>query len=130
MGNEVNRLYRERKRRPSHHRAKYGRVEETESAYICGCDGARSCVRETLGVGFPGGTYEQLFYVADVKIARGFSRDLYINLGKHILTLMFPVRSSGMQRLIGLVPPELSHHEKLGFEDIRAPASSRFLTSK
>jgi 2-polyprenyl-6-methoxyphenol hydroxylase-like FAD-dependent oxidoreductase len=86
-----------------------GHVEEAESAYICGCDGARSCVRETLQLGFPGGTYEQLFYVADVKIARGFSRDLYINLGEHILTLMFPVRSSGMQRLIGLVPSELSN---------------------
>jgi 2-polyprenyl-6-methoxyphenol hydroxylase-like FAD-dependent oxidoreductase len=33
---------------------------------------------------------------------------------------MFPVRSSGMQRLIGLVPPELSHRENLAFEDIRA----------
>jgi 2-polyprenyl-6-methoxyphenol hydroxylase-like FAD-dependent oxidoreductase len=95
-------------------------VEKAESAYICGCDGTRSCVRETLQLGFPGGTYEQLFYVADVKIASGFSRDLYINLGQHILTLMFPVRSSGMQRLIGLVPPELSQREKLGFEDIRA----------
>src|ERR1700757_696146 len=97
-----------------------GRVEEAESEYICGCDGARSCVRETLQLGFPGGTYEQLFYVADVKIARGFSRDLYINLGEHILSLMFPVRSSGMQRLIGLVPSELSHRENLGFEDIRS----------
>jgi 2-polyprenyl-6-methoxyphenol hydroxylase-like FAD-dependent oxidoreductase len=96
-----------------------GRAEDTEAEYICGCDGAHSCVRETLGVGFPGGTYEQLFYVADVKIAAGFNRDLYINLGEHILTLMFPVRSSGMQRLIGLVPPELSQHEDLNFDDIR-----------
>jgi 2-polyprenyl-6-methoxyphenol hydroxylase-like FAD-dependent oxidoreductase len=96
-----------------------GRVEEAESAYICGCDGARSCVRETLHLGFPGGTYEQLFYVADVKISGGFSPDLFINLGEHILTLMFPVRSSGMQRLIGLVPSELSHREQLVFEDIR-----------
>lgn len=97
-----------------------GRVEEAGTAYLCGCDGARSCVRETLHLGFPGGTYEQLFYVADVKIAGGFSRDLYINLGKHILTLMFPVRSSGMQRLIGLVPPDLSRRDALSFEDIRA----------
>jgi 2-polyprenyl-6-methoxyphenol hydroxylase-like FAD-dependent oxidoreductase len=81
-----------------------GRTGESEVEYICGCDGAHSCVRETLGIGFPGGTYDQLFYVADVKIAGGFQRDLYINLGAHILTLMFPVRSSGMQRLIGLVP--------------------------
>lgn len=97
-----------------------GRIEEAESSYICGCDGARSCVRETLQLGFPGGTYEQLFYVADVKISTGFSRDLYINLGRHILTLIFPVRSTGMQRLIGLVPSELSHREQLGFEDIRS----------
>jgi 2-polyprenyl-6-methoxyphenol hydroxylase-like FAD-dependent oxidoreductase len=101
-----------------------GRVEAAESAYICGCDGARSCVRETLHIDFPGVTYEQLFYVADVKIAQGFSPDLYINLGEHILTLMFPVRSSGMQRLIGLVPSELSHRDSLGFEDIRAQVES------
>jgi 2-polyprenyl-6-methoxyphenol hydroxylase-like FAD-dependent oxidoreductase len=97
-----------------------GRKEEIETAYICGCDGARSCVRETLQLDFPGGTYQQLFYVADVKITRGFDRDLYINLGEHILSLMFPVRSSGMQRLIGLVPPEISDRDTLGFEDIRS----------
>jgi 2-polyprenyl-6-methoxyphenol hydroxylase-like FAD-dependent oxidoreductase len=97
-----------------------GQTEEIHSAYICGCDGAHSCVRETLGVGFPGGTYDQLFYVADVKINRSLERDLYIYLGSHILTLMFPVRSSGMQRLIGLVPPELSNRQDLTFEDIRS----------
>ena len=31
-----------------------GRIEEAESAYICGCDGARSCVRETLQARFSG----------------------------------------------------------------------------
>ena len=96
-----------------------GRSEEVEVDYICGCDGAHSRVRETMGVGFPGGTYDQLFYVADVKIAGGFRRDLFIHLGKQILTLMFPVRSSGMQRLIGLVPPEFSNREDLTFDDIR-----------
>uniref|UniRef100_Q01RR3 Monooxygenase, FAD-binding n=1 Tax=Solibacter usitatus (strain Ellin6076) TaxID=234267 RepID=Q01RR3_SOLUE len=96
-----------------------GHTEETRATYICGCDGAHSCVRETLSVDFPGGTYDQLFYVADVKITRGFDRDLYINLGKHVLTLMFPVRSSGMQRLIGLVPADLSQDQKLTFEDLR-----------
>jgi 2-polyprenyl-6-methoxyphenol hydroxylase-like FAD-dependent oxidoreductase len=96
-----------------------GQTEEIRATYICGCDGARSCVRETLGVGFPGGTYDQLFYVADVKLARSVERDLYICVGGHILTLMFPVRSSGMQRLIGLVPPELSTREGVTFEDLR-----------
>ncbi len=96
-----------------------GQLQQVDAAYICGCDGARSCVRETLNVGFPGGTYEQLFYVADVKIAAGFVRDLWISLGEHILSLMFPVRSSGMQRLIGLVPAELSDQQTLSFEEIR-----------
>jgi len=95
------------------------RTDEVCVEYICGCDGAHSRVRETLNIGFPGGTYDQLFYVADVRIARGFDRDLHLNLGKHILTLMFPVRSSGMQRLIGLVPPELSDRTDLTFDDIR-----------
>jgi len=95
------------------------RTDEVCVEYICGCDGAHSRVRETLNIGFPGGTYDQLFYVADVRIARGFDRDLHLNLGKHILTLMFPVRSSGMQRLIGLVPPELSDRADLAFDDIR-----------
>jgi 2-polyprenyl-6-methoxyphenol hydroxylase-like FAD-dependent oxidoreductase len=40
--------------------------ETVEAANIVGCDGARSLVRETIGAGFPGGTYHQLFYVADV----------------------------------------------------------------
>ena len=96
-----------------------GGAGKIEAAWICGCDGARSCVRETLGLGFPGGTYDQTFYVTDVKIARGFDRDLNFSLGEHILSLMFPVRSSGMQRLIGLVPPELTQKQNLTFEDIR-----------
>src|SRR5579884_1871766 len=96
-----------------------GRAGRIKASWICGCDGARSAVRETLGVGFPGGTYDQVFYVTDVKIARGFDRDLHFSLGEHILSLMFPVRSSGMQRLIGLVPPELAQKQNLTFEDIR-----------
>jgi len=44
-----------------------GEEESCEAAYIAGCDGARSVVRETMGTGFPGGTYRQVFYVADVE---------------------------------------------------------------
>jgi 2-polyprenyl-6-methoxyphenol hydroxylase-like FAD-dependent oxidoreductase len=95
------------------------RTEEVCIDYICGCDGAHSRVRESLNIGFPGGTYDQLFYVADVRIGRGFDRDLHLNLGQHILTLMFPVRSRGVQRLIGLIPPELSDRADLAFDDIR-----------
>jgi 2-polyprenyl-6-methoxyphenol hydroxylase-like FAD-dependent oxidoreductase len=97
-----------------------GQTEEVAAEYICGCDGAHSVVRETLAVGFPGGTYDQLFYVADVRIAGTFQTDLSLGLSDAILSLMLPVRSSGMQRFIGLVPPEVSNRSDLGFEDIRA----------
>jgi FAD binding domain-containing protein len=63
-----------------------GRIETVSAEYVCGCDGAHSAVRETLGIGFPGGTYDQLFYVADVRITRGFDRDLWVRLGEPIFT--------------------------------------------
>src|SRR5580693_867757 len=40
-----------------------GSEEICEAAYLAGCDGASSTVREALAVGFPGGTYTGLFYV-------------------------------------------------------------------
>ncbi|WP_287978934.1 FAD-dependent oxidoreductase, partial [Sphingomonas sp.] len=43
-----------------------GAQERVAAAYLAGCDGARSTVRETLGIGFPGGTYDRFFYVADI----------------------------------------------------------------
>jgi 2-polyprenyl-6-methoxyphenol hydroxylase-like FAD-dependent oxidoreductase len=100
-------------------------TEDVQSTYVCGCDGAHSQVRTSLGLGFEGGTYEQLFFVADVKIASGLHEDLSINLAKRVLTLLFPVRSSGMQRLIGLVPPDLSDREDLQFDDIRGPIEAQ-----
>src|ERR1700726_2530320 len=44
-----------------------GQEVDCEADYIAGCDGARSIVRETIGTGFPGGTYRQIFYLADVE---------------------------------------------------------------
>jgi 2-polyprenyl-6-methoxyphenol hydroxylase-like FAD-dependent oxidoreductase len=96
-----------------------GREERVRASYLCGCDGAHSAVRHGMGVGFPGGTYEQLFYVADVKIDGPLRTDLTVNLGRNTLALMLPVRLTGMQRLIGLVPPALSDRPDLDFEAIR-----------
>jgi 2-polyprenyl-6-methoxyphenol hydroxylase-like FAD-dependent oxidoreductase len=44
-----------------------GNIETCRAAYIAGCDGAHSTVREAIKIGFPGGTYEHIFYVADVE---------------------------------------------------------------
>jgi len=96
-----------------------GAPESTSFDYVCGCDGARSRVRESLGVGFPGGSYEQLFFVADVEAEGDFDPDLYINLSENILALMMPVRTSRMHRLIGIVPPDFPVTGDPQFEQIR-----------
>src|SRR5262245_38443177 len=44
-----------------------GTVDSCEASFVAGCDGAHSRVRETMSIGFSGGTYEHLFYVADVE---------------------------------------------------------------
>jgi 2-polyprenyl-6-methoxyphenol hydroxylase-like FAD-dependent oxidoreductase len=44
-----------------------GDVDTCRAAYIAGCDGANSRVRGQLKIGFGGGTYEHIFYVADVE---------------------------------------------------------------
>ena len=127
-------------RRPREDAAEAAREEVCEVAYLCGCDGAHSRVRDGLGIGFSGGSYDQLFYVADVRVeARagrgadrgedpGIGRDIYANLGAEGLALMMPVRTSGMQRLIGIVPRALQpaqdgaaaqHRPALTYEDLR-----------
>jgi len=98
-----------------------GDSEETcEFAYICGCDGAHSTVREKLGLGFPGGTYQQLFYVTDVAASGlALNQDVNACITPQSFCLAFPVRSSGMFRLIGIVPQEVAGREHLTFEEIR-----------
>jgi 2-polyprenyl-6-methoxyphenol hydroxylase-like FAD-dependent oxidoreductase len=98
-----------------------GQADETcEFAYLCGCDGAHSTVRQGLGLNFPGGTYEQLFYVADVQAnGRAFTQEVNGCISPDSFVLVFPVRSSGMFRLIGIVPAEIAGREDLSFEEIR-----------
>ena len=91
-----------------------------EYDYVIGCDGAHSAVRSQLRLDFPGGTYQQKFFVADVKASGGATDgDLHICLGTMILVLVFPIRSSGRFRLIGLVPDELTDDSTLTFESVR-----------
>ena len=74
----------------AHLRRRDGAEERSTAAYIAGCDGARSTMREALGVGFPGGTYEHLFYVADVKASGAtMNGELHVALDKRIFSWYF-----------------------------------------
>ncbi|GFZ89511.1 FAD-dependent oxidoreductase [Dyella caseinilytica] len=97
-----------------------GSEQQWEASYIAGCDGARSLVREITGTGFPGGTYRQVFYAADVE-AEGPSMDgeLHIDLDDADFLAVFPMAGSGRARLIGTVRDERDDDaESITFDDI------------
>ncbi len=90
------------------------------AAFIAGCDGARSKVREIMGTGFPGGTYPQTFYVADVAgEGLAINGDLNVDLNESDFLAIFPLAHEGRVRLIGAVKPDHTKDpDKLTFDDI------------
>ena len=102
--------------------------EETCSAvYLAGCDGARSAVREALHADFPGGTYAQLYYVADVQ-GRGpvMNHELHVALDEADFLAVFPLKGEGAARLIGTVRPDNgAPREDLGWEDVSSVVIER-----
>ena len=97
-----------------------GASETCEAAYIAGCDGAHSTVRETLEIGFPGGTYDHLFYVADVEASgAAMNGELHVGLDTTDFLAVFPLKGEGRARLIGTVREEAEHqHENLSWNDV------------
>ncbi|HTB66118.1 MAG TPA: FAD-dependent oxidoreductase [Steroidobacteraceae bacterium] len=101
-----------------------GQEEACEALYLAGCDGARSGVRQGIGAQFPGGTYDQLFYVADVD-ATGPALDgeLHVGLDEADFLAVFPLKGEGRARLIGTVRGDrAAHPQSLKFEDVSARA--------
>lgn len=81
-----------------------GGIEESRAAFLAGCDGAHSRVRQVLGVGFPGGTYSQMFYVADIEgSGPALNGELHVALDESDFLGVFPLRGTGTARLIGIV---------------------------
>jgi 2-polyprenyl-6-methoxyphenol hydroxylase-like FAD-dependent oxidoreductase len=101
-----------------------GSEEVCDAAYLAGCDGASSTVRGQLGVGFPGGTYTGLFYVADIEgTGEPVDNDLHVDLEDADFLLLFPLKGKGHVRLVGTVRdlPE-SDHGRLGFDEVKGKA--------
>src|SRR5207344_2739115 len=60
--------------------------------------------RESLRIGFPGGTYNHLFYVADVEAAGTvMNGELHGALDRTDFLIVFPLAAEGRARLIGTV---------------------------
>src|SRR6266404_9779761 len=93
---------------------------DCEANYIAGCDGARSIVRETIGTGFPGGTYRQIFYVADVEAAGpAVNGELHVDLDEADFLGVFPLAGEAETRLIGTVrDARAGRADTLTFKDV------------
>lgn len=101
-----------------------GMEEICECRYIVGCDGARSTVRQGIGADFPGGTYRQVFYVADIQGSGPcVNKELNVALDDADFILVFPMSGDGRVRLVGVVSDERAERaETLTFDDVSRTA--------
>lgn len=98
-------------------------TETLETPFLFGCDGAKSTVRHSVNINFPGGTYSQLYYVADVMATGKVADDeIHVCLSGNEFSLVFPVRSSGSTRLIGIIPEAIANKQDIQFKDVEARA--------
>jgi 2-polyprenyl-6-methoxyphenol hydroxylase-like FAD-dependent oxidoreductase len=96
-----------------------GEQETCEAAYIAGCDGAHSIVRQSLQIGFAGGIYDHLFYVADVQASGAtMNGELHIALDNSDFLVVFPLRAEGQARLIGTVRQQAEQQHDLSWDDV------------
>jgi 2-polyprenyl-6-methoxyphenol hydroxylase-like FAD-dependent oxidoreductase len=100
-----------------------GSEEVCNAAYLAGCDGARSAVREALATGFPGGTYSGLFYVADVDATGPAANgEIHVELDQADFLAVFPLKGTGRLRLIGPIHWEADRQREPTFDDVRERA--------
>ena len=97
-----------------------GSEDSCDAAYLAGCDGARSTVREGLSTGFPGGTYSGLFYVADVDAAGpAADGEIHVNIEEADFLAVFPLKGKGRVRVIGPIQWDAEReHRELTYNDV------------
>jgi len=111
----------------SHVSARYldaeGRAQTCEALYIVGCDGAHSMVRKSLGAVFSGGTYRQLFYVADIEgSGPALNGEVHVDLSEADFVAVFGMDEGRRARLVGTIREESATRSgqtaALNFDDV------------
>ncbi len=102
-----------------------GATREIGAAWIAGCDGARSSVRELSAIPFDGAPYEHVFFVADTQVTGPMvPGELNVYLWREGFHLFFPMRGADHWRVVGILPEALRGRDDLAFEDVE-PAVRR-----
>src|SRR5437867_2155946 len=96
-----------------------GTTGEVTAAWVAGCDGAHSAVRELSGIAFEGAPYEHVFFIADTQMTGPMVPDeVNIYLWREGFHLFFPMRGTDHWRLVGILPPNLRGRDDLTFEEV------------
>ena len=89
------------------------------AAWVAGCDGARSAVRESCGITFAGAPYEHVFFVADTELTGSMVPDeVNVYLFRDGFHLLFPMRGENHWRLVGILPKALVGRVNLTLDDV------------
>ena len=96
-----------------------GSVTGVSAAWVAGCDGARSAVRDLNGIAFQGAPYEDVFFVADTQMTGPMVPDeLNVYLWRRGFHLFFPMRGTDHWRVVGIVPQALRGRDDLTLDDV------------
>jgi 2-polyprenyl-6-methoxyphenol hydroxylase-like FAD-dependent oxidoreductase len=96
-----------------------GTVREVTAAWVAGCDGARSAVREMNGIAFHGAPYEHVFFVADTQVTGPMVPDeLNVYLWRDGFHLFFPMRGADHWRIVGILPAALRGRDDVTLDEV------------
>ena len=96
-----------------------GVTQTLTSAWVAGCDGAHSTVREGCGIAFDGAPYEHVFFVADTQVSgRMVPDEVNVYLWRAGFHLFFPMRGTDHWRIVGILPAALRDREDVTFEAV------------
>src|SRR5882762_7411349 len=96
-----------------------GSTRTITAAYVAGCDGGHSAVRELSGITFPGAPYEHVFFVADTEATGPMVEDeLNVYLWRDGFHLFFPMRGKDRWRVIGILPKKLRGRDDVTFAEL------------
>ena len=96
-----------------------GTTGKITAAWVAGCDGARSAVRELSGITFPGAPYEHVFFVADTQATGNMVADeVNVYLWREGFHLFFPMRGTDHWRVVGILPANLRDKDDVTFEAV------------
>ena len=103
-----------------------GPPQTIRARYVVGADGMHSAVRASSGIGFAGGSYEQAFVLADVRMRGSFGREeVMLFFSPEGLMVVAPL-PGGSHRIVATVDEAPEHPSLADVQrllDVRGPRS-------